>query len=120
MGDTPHPAKGVLDGAPPGLDAGADTPHAPVAELARACRRIDALERHCDFVTVHARNLELELRRLRREKRESAADRPRFEPDEGFWRRRYEEVTESLSWRLMWWIGTPYRAWVEFRGRSRS
>jgi hypothetical protein len=121
MGDTLHSADGLPGGSPDIVNGEAGTAsHAPAAELARAYRRIETLERHCDFLTVHASNLELELRRLRRERRESASDVPRLEPDGAFWRRRYEEVTASLSWRLMWWIGTPYRAWAEFRrGRCR-
>jgi hypothetical protein len=122
MGDTPDSADAFLDDSPDAVDGEADTtPHTPEADLARDRRRIQALERHCDFLTVHARNLELELRRLRRQRRESGADGSRLEPDETFWRRRYEEVTASWSWRLMWWIGKPYRAWIGFRrGRSRS
>jgi hypothetical protein len=87
------------------------------AELAVARERIERLQHECRRLDMHARNLDREVLRLRRTARRPAAAAP-DQSDALYWRRRYEDVVSSLSWRLMWWVGTPYRFLVE-RHRSR-
>jgi hypothetical protein len=72
----------------------------------------NSLEARCEYLERHAINMEREVRRLRRERdrlrRTSQAPTPAA-PDGVDWRARYEEVVNSLSWRIVWWLGTPIR-----------
>lgn len=89
--------------------------------LASVQHLVERLEIEREFLIAHSKNLERELRlsrRLARTNRTDAVVAPQpFTDPAAHWRRKYEEIVASRSWRLMWWIGTPYRAWVTRRRR---
>src|SRR5262245_45223597 len=92
-------------------------------ELAGAEHMVERLEIQREFLAAHAKNLEREIRLSRWLNRTSHTEPPAgiqpFPDTATHWRQKYEEVVASRSWRIMWWIGTPYRAWLTWR-RGRA
>ena len=101
-----------------------------LADLRQAQDRIAHLEAELSYLRAHADNLDRAALRERRAVRKARTTSPAFQAAAGMpattvyeadaWKQRYEEVVNSLSWRLMWWLGTPYRFLLTRRPRATA
>jgi hypothetical protein len=101
------------DNLPRPYDGTSDAP-------AQSNHDVDRLRGKCEYLSVHARNLERETRLLRREKRQLERRIHTLEHAMSYWRAQYEAIVHSVSWRAAWLVCTPYRAWLTMRRSGRS
>jgi cell division protein FtsB len=94
-----------------------------LAELIRLTQQIAQLQSDAAYLRTHARNLDRELFRLRRDNRATAARMRTSDSgtnEAAYWKARYEAVVSSLSWRIVWWLASPYRLLTRRRSAPGS